>query len=60
FAELAQALIDLHYDPAYDRAARKSDAPILARLALEPLDPQSRASAARTVIDLIPRAFGSL
>ncbi|MDP1615833.1 tRNA 2-selenouridine(34) synthase MnmH [Phenylobacterium sp.] len=58
FAALAQALIGLHYDPAYDRAARKADAPVAARLPLNPLDPDSRAQAARRIKDLTVGAFG--
>ncbi|MDO8408779.1 MAG: tRNA 2-selenouridine(34) synthase MnmH [Phenylobacterium sp.] len=58
FAALAGALIGLHYDPAYDRAARKSDAPVAARLALDPLDADSRTSAAQKIKALVMDAFG--
>ena len=60
FADLAQALIDLHYDPAYDRAAKKADAPVLTRLAIEPADPNSRAAAARAIAGAVQVRYGGL
>jgi tRNA 2-selenouridine synthase len=60
FAALAQALIGLHYDPAYDRAARKADAPVLARLALDPLDADSRTFTAQQIKTLVMDAFGGV
>ena len=60
FAALAQALIGLHYDPAYDRAARKADAPVTARLALDPLDAGSRALTAQQIKALVTDAFGGV
>lgn len=60
FAALAQALIGLHYDPAYDRAARKADAPVTARLALDPLDADSRALTAQQIKTLVMDAFGGV
>ncbi|MDP2228051.1 MAG: hypothetical protein Q8J78_11315, partial [Moraxellaceae bacterium] len=60
FADLAQALIDLHYDPAYDRAARKADAPVLTRLAIDPCDPESRGAAAQAIADEVRARFGAL
>src|SRR6185295_7423155 len=35
FATLAEALMELHYDPAYARSAKKSEAPRLAGIGLE-------------------------
>jgi tRNA 2-selenouridine synthase len=60
FTALAQALIGLHYDPAYDRAARKADAPVAARLLLNPLDLESRTQVARQIKDLVTRVFGGV
>ena len=60
FAALAQALIGLHYDPAYDRAARKADAPVAARLALDPRDAGSRALTAERIKTLVTDAFGGV
>ncbi len=60
FAALAQALIGLHYDPAYDRAARKADAPVAARLALDPRDAGSRALTAEQIKTLVTDAFGGV
>jgi tRNA 2-selenouridine synthase len=53
FAELAEALVELHYDPAYDRARRKADRPTLGRIDLDPSDPASQAAAAEAAIRLI-------
>lgn len=60
FAALAQALIGLHYDPAYDRAARKADAPVTARLALNPLDADSRGLTAQQIKALVIDAYGGV
>ena len=58
FADLAQALVDLHYDPAYDRATRKSGVPVVARLPVKPSDPASRAAAARAIAGEVRTIFG--
>jgi tRNA 2-selenouridine synthase len=55
-AELAEALIELHYDPAYDRARRKAGRPRLARVELDPGDPASQEAAA----DEVARLLGAL
>lgn len=60
FAALAQALIGLHYDPAYDRAARKANAPVADRLALDPRDAGSRALTAERIKTLVTDAFGGV
>ncbi|MDP3385386.1 MAG: hypothetical protein Q8S47_18945 [Phenylobacterium sp.] len=60
FAGLAQALIDLHYDPAYDRAARKAEAPVLARMAVTPTDPSSRRDVAGAIAGLVRDHFRAL
>lgn len=46
FAELADAIMALHYDPAYDRSRRKQDRPLLGALTLNPSDPASQDAAA--------------
>lgn len=52
FAELAEAVMALHYDPAYDRSRRKSGRPLLGTVALDPSDPASLAGAAGEVARL--------
>jgi tRNA 2-selenouridine synthase len=54
--DLAEALIELHYDPAYDRARRKAARPQLAEVALDPGDPASQEAAA----DEVARLLGAL
>lgn len=46
YAELAEALLAMHYDPAYDRARRKSARPLLGSLPVRPGDPADMARAA--------------
>lgn len=55
FAELAEAIMGLHYDPAYDRARRKHGRPLLASLEVVPTDPESQEAAA----DAIARLAGA-
>ncbi|WP_293904342.1 tRNA 2-selenouridine(34) synthase MnmH [Phenylobacterium sp.] len=38
FAELAQALLTLHYDPAYDRGRKRHARPLLGQIAVRPQD----------------------
>ncbi|WP_068877880.1 MULTISPECIES: tRNA 2-selenouridine(34) synthase MnmH [unclassified Phenylobacterium] len=52
FAELAEAIMRLHYDPAYDRARRKHDRPLLAALDVVPTDPASQDAAADEITRL--------
>jgi len=52
FAELAQAVMALHYDPAYDRSRKKHERPLLGRVALDPTDPESSDAAADAVAAL--------
>lgn len=56
FAELAEAIMGLHYDPAYDRSRRKHDRPLLGAVPLVPTDPASQERAA----DEIARLTGAL
>jgi tRNA 2-selenouridine synthase len=53
FAELALALLTLHYDPAYSRARKKQDRPRLGEVALDPNDPADVARAAEAVAALV-------
>ena len=50
---LAAALIEAHYDPAYDRAARKDPSPRLGVVELQDLDEASRQAAAQAIARLI-------
>jgi tRNA 2-selenouridine synthase len=52
FAELAAAIMALHYDPAYDRSRRKHDRPVLGVLPLVPTDPASQEAAADQIVRL--------
>lgn len=52
FAELAEAIMGLHYDPAYDRARKKFDRPLAGAIGLDPTDPVSLAAAAERVAAL--------
>ena len=56
FAELAEAVMALHYDPAYDRSRKKHARPLLGAIPLSPTDPASQEAAA----DLIARMVGTL
>lgn len=53
FADLAAAIMGLHYDPAYDRSRKRHDRPLLGALDLAPDDPASLASAAGEVARLV-------
>ncbi len=53
FAELAQAVMALHYDPAYARSRRKHDRPLLGAVALAPQDAASQDAAADEIAILI-------
>jgi tRNA 2-selenouridine synthase len=52
FAELAEAIMVLHYDPAYDRSRRKHDRPTLGVVPLTPTDPASQDAAADEIARL--------
>lgn len=49
FAELAQAIMVLHYDPAYDRSRKRHDRPLLGSVELVPDDADSVAAATAAV-----------
>jgi tRNA 2-selenouridine synthase len=55
FAALAETLMALHYDPAYDRSTRKEGRASLARIDLERLDAGAMEQAANTVAALLNR-----
>jgi tRNA 2-selenouridine synthase len=52
FAALAQAVMALHYDPAYDRSRKKHDRPLLGAVSLDPTDPAGFEAAADAVAAL--------
>ncbi|WP_293678602.1 tRNA 2-selenouridine(34) synthase MnmH [uncultured Phenylobacterium sp.] len=62
FAELAEALLALHYDPAYDRARKKSSRLPLGSLRVRPGDAEDMAraaeAAARLTLGLPSRTLG--
>lgn len=53
FADLAQAVMALHYDPAYDRSRGRHERPLLGGVPLDPTDPTSQAAAADRVAALV-------
>ena len=53
FAELAEAIMALHYDPAYDRSRKRHDRPLLGAVELVPDDAASRAVAAEEAARLV-------
>jgi tRNA 2-selenouridine synthase len=53
FAELAQKVMALHYDPAYARSRRKHGRPLLRSIALDPADPSSQEAAADAIAALM-------
>jgi tRNA 2-selenouridine synthase len=56
FATLAEALMTLHYDPAYARSGKKQSRPLLGSVALDPTDPASFAAATDAVVARLARA----
>jgi len=55
FAELAGAIMALHYDPAYDRSRRKHARPLLGSLDLVPGEGASQDAAASEIVRLLAR-----
>jgi tRNA 2-selenouridine synthase len=60
FEALAEALMELHYDPAYERSSRKDTRPRLGRIELPDLTPTDQAKAADQVVALLKAHFGGL
>lgn len=56
YADLADAIMALHYDPAYDRSRKRHDRPLLAAIELVPTERASLEAAAETAA----RAVGEL
>jgi tRNA 2-selenouridine synthase len=56
FEALAEALIELHYDPAYDRGRRKAGKPPLARIDLASLDEAALREAAAAIAEVVRSA----
>jgi len=56
FETLAEALIELHYDPAYSRARKKAERSILAQIAVSNLDGAAQAHVAEEIRRLLARA----
>lgn len=53
FADLAEAVMALHYDPAYDRSRGRHERPLLGVVGLDPTDPASMAGATQVVACLV-------
>jgi tRNA 2-selenouridine synthase len=51
-AELAEAIMTLHYDPAYDRSRKRHDRTLMGTVSLVPYDPASLGEAAAAVSEL--------
>lgn len=58
FEELASALMERHYDPAYDRSSRKDTRPRIGRIEVAGLDPADQEAAAAQVADMLA-AYGT-
>jgi tRNA 2-selenouridine synthase len=56
--DLALALMAIHYDPAYDRARKKHERPLVARLGLDPSEPAGLDAAAEEVLRALDAAWG--
>jgi tRNA 2-selenouridine synthase len=59
-AELAAALIEVHYDPAYRRTGQTRDRPVLDRVAVADLTPAGMAAAAGAVITALDAGLSTL
>jgi tRNA 2-selenouridine synthase len=55
---LAAALMEAHYDPAYDRVSRRDERPGLGSIALDGLGPAELEAAADEVAALVRRCYG--
>lgn len=55
FEDLAFALMERHYDPAYDRSSRKDARPRIGRIEVESLEPAAQEAAAAEVARIVTR-----
>jgi tRNA 2-selenouridine synthase len=55
FEALADALMEVHYDPAYDRSARRDERPVLGKIRIGSLDPAGQEAAADAIAALLSR-----
>lgn len=53
FADLAKEVVELHYDPAYERSRKRDERPLLKTIAVESLDEASLDAAAEEVCALL-------
>jgi tRNA 2-selenouridine synthase len=53
FEALARALMELHYDPAYARSAKRDERRRLGALAYDPTDPASAETAADRIVEMV-------
>lgn len=60
FAALAEAVMELHYDPAYARSSRKSGRPVLATIETDSLTPADQARVADQITGTLRATFGGL
>jgi tRNA 2-selenouridine synthase len=59
YEALASALMEAHYDPSYDRSARKDTRPLLDVVRLDGLDAAGQEAAADSIADLLRRRKNS-
>ncbi|MEZ5927922.1 MAG: tRNA 2-selenouridine(34) synthase MnmH [Parvularculaceae bacterium] len=57
FEALAESLMHLHYDPLYDRGRKRANAAPLPSLALDRLDEEAIASAAKEIAEIVRSRF---
>ena len=57
FEALAESLMRLHYDPLYDRGRKRTNAAPLPSLALDRLDEEAIASAAKEIAEIVRSRF---
>lgn len=60
FEALAEAVMELHYDPAYARSSKKSGRPVLDRIETDDLTPSGQARVADRIIETLRTTFGGL
>lgn len=60
YEALAEAVMELHYDPAYARASRKAGRPALARIETEALSAADQARITDRIIETLTATFGGV